>query len=64
MKLSTANIIHALAVAGQVLNSVSGIVPPKYQPIIAGLLAAGQLIVGKLQQNTPVPVPVPSAGGK
>jgi len=59
IKLNVANIIHALAVAGQVLNAVSGIVPAKYQPIIAGLLAAGQLIVGKLQQNTPVPAPAP-----
>jgi hypothetical protein len=55
IKLSSANILHALAILGQVLNSVGGIVPAKYQPFVAAALAGIQLLTGKLQQNTPVP---------
>lgn len=55
IKLSHANILHALMVAGQVLNLVSGAVPQKYQVFVAAALAGIQLLVGKLQQNTPVP---------
>jgi len=54
IKLSAANFVHALSLLGQVLNTVSGIVPVKYQPFVAAALAGIQLLTGKLQQNTPV----------
>ena len=55
IKLHHANFIHALALVGQILNAVSGIVPQKYQVFVSAGIAAVQLGVGKLQQNTPVP---------
>lgn len=60
IKFTAANALHALAIVGQVLNRVSGAVPIKYQPFVAAALAGIQLLVGKLQQNTPV-APAPTA---
>jgi hypothetical protein len=64
IKLSAANFVHALSVIGQVLNTVSGVVPIKYQPFVAAALAGIQLLVGKLQQNTPVAPAAPSVATK
>jgi len=61
IKLSHANLLHALLILGQVLNLASGTVPQKYQVFVSAGLAAVQLLVGKLQQNTPVPPASPQA---
>ena len=54
IQLKAANLLHALMVVGQVLNLASGAVPQKYQIFVAATLAGVQLLIGKLQQNTPV----------
>jgi hypothetical protein len=56
IKLSTANVLHALMVLLQVLNLVSGAVPPKYQPFVAAGIAGIQMLIGKLQHNSMPPV--------
>jgi hypothetical protein len=55
IKIGTATLLHVLAVAGQVLNLVSGVVPVKWQPVAAGVLALIQMGVGKLQHASPPP---------
>ena len=57
MKISstTANVVHILSVLLQVLNLVSGIVPPKYQPYVGAAIAAGQYYMGHLQHNSVPP---------
>jgi hypothetical protein len=55
-----ADITHGLLILGQALNLISGQVPQKYQVFVAAGLALIQLLVGKLQQNTPVP-PAPTS---
>lgn len=56
IKVSTATLLHALLIAGQVLNLVSGVVPQKYQVFVSAGLAAIQMAVGRLQHNSPPPV--------
>ena len=56
-----ADIAHILLITGQALNLASGQIPAKYQPFVAAALAAIQMIVGKLQQNTPVAPVAPPA---
>lgn len=52
---AAANTIHFLALVAQVLNAASGVIPPKYQPIVGGVVAAIQLVVGRLQHVSPPP---------
>lgn len=56
IKVSTASWLHILAIVGQVLNGISGLVPQKYQVFVSAALAAIQMVVGKLQHNSPPPV--------
>lgn len=55
IKVSTATWIHVLLVLAQILNLISGQVPEKYQVFVAAGLALIQLVVGKLQHNSPPP---------
>ena len=54
IKLSSANLLHALLITGQVLNYASGMVADKWKPVVAGGLALIQLAVGAIQQRSPV----------
>lgn len=48
MKLSINIIIQALGTVLQVLNLVSGMIPPKYQWLVAGLVGIIQAVTGML----------------
>jgi hypothetical protein len=49
-------LIQILAIVLQLLNVLSGTVPAKYQPIIAGLLAAAQAAVALYNHSPVAPV--------
>ena len=55
INLSTAMILHVLLIAMQALNVASGLVPAKYQFLVAGILAIVQAIVGIIQHYSPSP---------
>lgn len=48
MKFSTNMLTQILATAGQLFNAVGGVIPGKYQGLIAGILAGTQLIVASV----------------
>jgi hypothetical protein len=52
MTKNTHAIAQGVGILLQVLNFVSGIVPPKYQPIVAGLVGAAQATVALYNHPT------------
>ena len=44
--------IQTVAMILQILNALLGVVPDKYKPIVAGMIAAIQLIAGRIAHNS------------
>lgn len=67
MKFSTNMLLQILGTCGQIFNQVGGMIPTKYQGLVAGILGGTQLIVGGLAHYsnpdaTPVSTPFVEKG--
>lgn len=62
MKLKVNVLLSGLASLGQILNTYGGIIPPKYQTLVAGVLGGTTMIVAAVAHyrnpdGTPAVVP-------
>lgn len=55
LHINLALVLHALLVAAQGLNYISGMVPDRYKFPVATALGLIQLIVGVIQHYSPIP---------